>query len=201
MLAGLLALLAACTGTSDFFNTAPPAAQQPITPIGTGQVKVGLILPMSAAGNAGAVAQSMKNAAEMALAEFNSPNIQLLLKDDGGSAQGAAQAAQEVLQEGAEIILGPLFAHSVGAVGQAARQRGVPVIAFSTDANVAARGVYLLSFLPETEVNRIISYSIGTGKRSFAAMMPDNAYGSVAEAAFKQVVAGPRAPRGGGGRE
>jgi ABC-type branched-subunit amino acid transport system substrate-binding protein len=189
MLAGLLALLAACTGTSDFFNTAPPAAQQPITPIGTGQVKVGLILPMSAAGNAGAVAQSMKNAAEMALAEFNSPNIQLLLKDDGGSAQGAAQAAQEVLQEGAEIILGPLFAHSVGAVGQAARQRGVPVIAFSTDANVAARGVYLLSFLPETEVNRIISYSIGTGKRSFAAMMPDNAYGSVAEAAFKQVVA------------
>jgi ABC-type branched-subunit amino acid transport system substrate-binding protein len=189
MLAGLLALLAACTGTSDFFNTAPPAAQQPITPIGTGQVKVGLILPMSAAGNAGAVAQSMKNAAEMALAEFNSPNIQLLLKDDGGSAQGAAQAAQEVLQEGAEIILGPLFAHSVGAVGQAARQRGVPVIAFSTDANVAARGVYLLSFLPETEVNRIISYSIGTGKRSFAAMMPDNAYGSVAEATFKQVVA------------
>jgi ABC-type branched-subunit amino acid transport system substrate-binding protein len=189
MLAGLLALLGACTGTSDFFNTAPPGAQQPITAIGTGQVKVGLILPISAAGNAGAVAQSMKNAAEMALAEFNSPNIQLLLKDDGGSAQGAAQSAQEVLQEGAEIILGPLFAHSVGAVGQAARARGVPVIAFSTDANVAARGVYLLSFLPETEVNRIVSYSVGTGKRSFAAMMPDNAYGSVVEAAFKQAVA------------
>jgi ABC-type branched-subunit amino acid transport system substrate-binding protein len=189
MLAGLLALLGACTGTTDFFSATPPGAQQPITPIGTGQVKVGLILPISAAGNAGSVAQSMKNAAEMALAEFNSPNIQLLLKDDGGSAQGAAQSAQEVLQDGAEIILGPLFAHSVGAVGQAARARGVPVIAFSTDANVAARGVYLLSFLPETEVSRIINYSIGTGKRSFAAMMPDNAYGSVAEAAFKQVVA------------
>ena len=53
------------------------------------QVKVGLILPLSASGNAGVAAQSMKNAAEMALAEFQNPNIQLLIKDDGGSPQGA----------------------------------------------------------------------------------------------------------------
>jgi ABC-type branched-subunit amino acid transport system substrate-binding protein len=187
-LCGLSFLLEACTGTSDIFSSAPiaPAAQQQPAAIGTGQVRVGLILPMSAPGNAGSVAQSMKNAAEMALAEFNSPNIQLLLKDDGGSANGAQQAAQQALQEGAEIILGPLFAHSVGAVGQVARQRGVPVIAFSTDANVAARGVYLLSFLPETEVYRIIDYAAANGRRSFAAMLPDNAYGTVVEAAFKQ---------------
>jgi len=43
--------------------------------------KVGLILPLSGAGNAGVAAQSMKNAAEMALAEFQNPNIQLLIKD------------------------------------------------------------------------------------------------------------------------
>ena len=60
--------------------------------VGTGQVKVGLILPLSAAGNAGVAAQSMKNAAEMALAEFQNPNVQLLIKDDGGSPQGAARA-------------------------------------------------------------------------------------------------------------
>src|SRR5256885_8290089 len=40
--------------------------------IGSGQVKVALILPLSASGNAGLAAQSMKNAAEMALAEFRS---------------------------------------------------------------------------------------------------------------------------------
>ena len=61
----------------------PP--QQPRA-VGTGQVKVGLILPLSAAGNAGVAAQSMKNAAEMALAEFQSPNVQLLVKDDAGNA-------------------------------------------------------------------------------------------------------------------
>ena len=45
----------------------------------------------------------------------------------------------------------------------------MPVIAFSTDASVAARGVYLLSFLPENDVDRIIEYAIASGKRSFAA--------------------------------
>ena len=165
----------------------PPAA--PGTTIGAGQVKVGLILPLSAQGNAGVAAQSMRNAAEMALAEFNNPDIQLLVKDDGGSAQGAQQAAQQALDEGAEIILGPLFAQSVAPVGQVARARGVPVIAFSTDANVAARGVYLLSFLPESDVERIVGYAAGQGKRSFAALVPDNAYGTVVEAAFKQAVA------------
>ena len=149
---------------------------------------MGLILPLSASGNAGVAAQSMKNAAEMALAEFQNPNIQLLIKDDGGNPQGAQQGTQQALDEGAEIILGPLFALSVPTTAQLARARGVSVIAFSTDSSVAGRGVYLLSFLPESDVNRIIEYAAGTGKRSFAALLPENAYGNVVEAAFKQAV-------------
>ena len=92
---------AACSGVqqslssfSNPFGSQPGPAgppQQPLA-VGNGQVKVGLILPLSAAGNAGVAAQSMKNAAEMALAEFQNPNIQLLIKDDAGSPQGAQQA-------------------------------------------------------------------------------------------------------------
>ena len=187
----LLALLTACSGTSELLNSNPQLSVPPpeAAAIGAGAVRVGLILPLSAGGNAGTVALSMKNAAEMALVEFNSPNVQLLVKDDGGTSGGAQQAAQQALAEGAEIIIGPLFAHSVGVVGSAARQRGVPVIAFSTDASVAARGVYLLSFLPENDVDRIIEYAIASGKRSFAAMLSEGAYGNVVEAEFKQVVA------------
>jgi ABC-type branched-subunit amino acid transport system substrate-binding protein len=170
-------------------GSSPSAPSQPAANIGTGQVKVGLILPLTGSGNAAVAAQSMRNAAEMALAEFNTPDIELLVKDDGGNAQSAQTAAQQALDEGAEIILGPLFALTVGPVGQVARARNVPVIAFSTDANVAARGVYLLSFLPESDVDRIIGYAAGQGKRSFAALIPDNAYGTVVEAAFKSVVA------------
>jgi ABC-type branched-subunit amino acid transport system substrate-binding protein len=184
-------LLTACSGTSELFNnnTSPAGPVQQPAAIGTGPVKVGLILPLSAASNAGTVALSMKNAAEMALVEFQSPNVQLLIKDDGGTSGGAQHAAQQALAEGAEIIIGPLFAHSVGVVGAAARQRGVPVIAFSTDVSVATRGVYLLSFLPEADVDRIVDYAIDSGKRSFAALMSQGAYGNVAEGEFKQVVA------------
>jgi ABC-type branched-subunit amino acid transport system substrate-binding protein len=192
LLTGVSGLLGACSGSfspGDLFPTTPKPQSDAAATIGTGQIRVGLVLPLSATGNAGLAGQSMKNAGEMALAEFNAPNIQLLVKDDGGTAQGAQQAAQQALDEGAEIILGPLFAHSVGAVGQLARTRGVPVIAFSTDSNVAARGVYLLSFLPESDVERIIDYAVAHGKRSFAALVPDNAYGTVVEAAFKQAVA------------
>ena len=187
-------LLGACAGgpVSNPFATPQPEGpagpqQQPLA-VGNGQVKVGLILPLSAAGNAGVAAQSMKNAAEMALAEFQNPNIQLLIKDDGGSPQGAQQVTQQALGEGAEIILGPLFAASVPATAQLTRARGVSVIAFSTDSSVAGRGVYLLSFLPESDVNRIVDYSASIGKKSFAALLPDNPYGNVVEAAFKQVV-------------
>jgi branched-chain amino acid transport system substrate-binding protein len=189
--AAVAAVLAACSSNSTYFSsfpTTPAPNAQPAATLGTGQVKAALILPISAPGNAGIAGQAMRNAADMALAEFNAPNIQLLVKDDAGSADGARQAAQQALAEGAEIILGPLFAQSVTLVGQIARARNVPVIAFSTDANVASQGVYLLSFLPETDVSRIVQYSYSVGKRSYAALIPDNPYGTVVEAAFRQDV-------------
>ena len=74
------------------------------------------------------------------------------------------------------------------ATAQLTRTRGISVIAFSTNSSVAGRGVYLLSFLPESDVNRIVDYSASIGKKSFAALLPDNAYGNVVEAAFKQAV-------------
>lgn len=190
-------VLSACSGTnnplSDLLggSQTPQAPAQQVQPnaIGAGQVKVGLILPLSAGGNAGQVGQSMRNAAELAITEFNNPDLQLLVKDDGGSPGGAQLAAQQSLDEGSVIILGPLFAQSVQAAGQVARARNVPVIAFSTDANVATRGVFLLSFLPETDVTRIVDYATAQGKRSYLALVPDNPYGGVVEAAFREYVA------------
>jgi hypothetical protein len=54
---------------------------------------------------------------------------------------------------------------SVSRAAQVARARGVPVIAFSTDSGVAAPGVHLLSFLPESDVDRVIGYATQQGKR------------------------------------
>lgn len=189
------ATLAACGAVRE---TPPPQAQlapvepavppQPGNVLGAGTVRVGLILPLGASGNAGAAAQSLRNAAEMAIAEFTGANIQLIVKDDGGTAPGAQAAAGQAIDEGARALVGPVFAHTVAAAGQVARQRGVPLVGFSTDTNVATQGVYLLSFLPQTDVERAVRFAASNGRRAFAGIVPDNAYGSVVEAAFRETV-------------
>src|SRR5262249_18435686 len=70
-------------------NAAAPGvmASESTPNLGAGDFKVGLILPLSASGNAGAAGQAMRNAAEMALAELSGANVQLLVKDDGGTGQ------------------------------------------------------------------------------------------------------------------
>ena len=120
--------LSGCAGGGSTIGTPigdAPAAVEPVPQntgaIGNGQFKAALILPLSAGGNSGLAAQSMKNAAELALAEFNSPDIQLIVKDDGGNTGTARLVAEQAMDEGCQIILGPLFAPAVRSVGQTAR--------------------------------------------------------------------------------
>ena len=145
---------------------------------------------MTGAGQGAVVAQSMRNAAELALGESQGSDITLLVKDDLGTPEGAQAAAQQALAEGAELIVGPLFAGSVQAAGQVARERGRAVIGFSSDAGVASQGVYLLSFLVQEEVDRIVSFAASQGRRSIAALIPETQYGRVAEARLQQAARG-----------
>lgn len=179
-----LALLAACGGGSGGGFSGPGPA---ITGSG-GAVKVAVLLPLTASGSAPAVAKALKQAAELALFDFDNPNIVLMPKDTKGSPEGAQAAAQSALQDGAELIIGPLFAQEVTAAAPVARARGVPMIAFSSDEKVAGDGVYLLSFLAGRDVPRIVSFAMSRGKRNFAELIPQSAYGRIAETAFARAV-------------
>jgi hypothetical protein len=166
-----------------------PSAASPGDTLGRGSVRVALILPLTGPGQSAAAAQSLRNAADLALSEFQDADLTVLVKDDRGTPEGARDAASQAVAEGAEIIIGPLFAGSVRTAGQVARQAGRPIVAFSTDASVAARGVYLLSFLPQAEVDRVIDYAAAQGRRSVAALIPQTTYGSVVEAQFREAAA------------
>jgi ABC-type branched-subunit amino acid transport system substrate-binding protein len=154
----------------------------------TGTVKVALLLPITASGSTPAVAKALKQAAELALFDFDNPNVTLVPKDTKGTPDGARLAAESALQDGAELIIGPLFAQEVSGAAPVARQHGVPMIAFSSDEKVAGGGVYLLSFLAGRDVPRIVSFAMSRGKRNFAELVPQSAYGRIAEAAFARVV-------------
>lgn len=154
--------------------------------IGSGSVKVALILPLTQGAGQSAVGRSMRNAAELALSEAGSSDITLLVKDDRSTPEGARDSTQAALNEGAELILGPLFAADVRAAAEVAREAGRPVIAYSTDMSVTTKGVYLLSFLVETYVDRIVDYAATHGKKSIAVMAPENDYANVALGALQQ---------------
>ncbi len=152
-------------------------------------VRVGVLLPFtSASPTTKLLANSMMKAAQLALFDAGKSDILLMTADDSGSPSEAAAAAQKLLNEGAEIIIGPIFAQSVAAVAPLARDKGVPVLAFSTDMNVAGNGVYLLSFLPQNEVKRVVSYAASQGHKNFAALIPETAYGDVVGKAFQDSV-------------
>jgi branched-chain amino acid transport system substrate-binding protein len=170
-------------------------------------VKVALLLPLSAPGQTASIGKALKNAAEAALLDAGSRNIELITKDTRGNADGARVAANAALNDGAGLILGPLLSSEVKAVKPIAGQRGVPVIAFSSVASVAGNGVYLMSFLPSEEVSNLVRYAKQQGITNIAAMVPQSAYGSTAEQALNsaaasqhgvQIVAMDRYPRNAG---
>ena len=160
---------------------------------GVTPVRVGIILPFtSSSAGTRALAGSMLKAAELAMFAAGNRNILLMTADEGNGGAKAADAAQRLLSQGAEVIVGPLFGPSVSAVAPIARDRAVPVLAFSTEKSVAGNGAYLLSFLPQNEVRRVISYAAANGHHQFAALVPQTAYGDVAKTAFTDSVAASR---------
>ncbi len=192
VITALLAMvLAGCTQTR-FGGSAPsPASVGTVASgevIGSGSVRVALLVPRSATGNAGRIGRAFRNAADLAMRDFPGAGIQLVVYDTGGTSTGAQAAANRALAEGAEMILGPVFSGAVGAAAAPARQTGVPVIAFTTDVSVAGRGVYLISFLPDNDIERAITYAAANGRKAFAAVLPANPYGTLVEAAFRQTV-------------
>ncbi|WP_350335844.1 penicillin-binding protein activator [Coralliovum pocilloporae] len=192
-------LLAACQQSINFGGTPPPGGVQTPTLqtnappqgelLGAGSVRVALLAPLSANGNTGRLAQTLRNAAELALNDFQGADIHVVVKDTGGRPDQARIAAEQAVAEGAELIIGPLISANVKAVGTVARPANVPVIAFSTDVGAAARGIHLLSFLPQNDVQAIVGYASSQGRRSYAALIPQTSYGTVVEAAFRQEVA------------
>lgn len=193
----LAALVAACATNLGGSNANTSALGEQKSPVADGKpqkpVRIGMLLPIAGYGPHAVTAKGMKQAGELALFELDNPLVQLIVKDDKGSPQGAALAAQEAINEGAEIIVGPLTGIAASAVAPVARKANVPVLTFSNDRRVAGNGVYLMSVLPEQEIERIVAYAAGRGKRRFAALVPDDAYGQVIEPAFRRAV-----ERGGG---
>ncbi len=134
LLAGIVAV-ASCAPTTSARDGADASR-----PAGAGEVEthrpvmVALLTPSSSP-NPGAaqLGQALENAARLAVADLNDPLLELRVYDTGGEPGRAAAAARQAVAEGAELLLGPLFAESTRAVASTAAGSGLNVISFSTD--------------------------------------------------------------------
>ncbi|WP_169331857.1 penicillin-binding protein activator [Robiginitomaculum antarcticum] len=153
--------------------------------------RVALLLPFSASNSRlRTEAGSMLQAAEMAVFDRDRADVLLIALDTAGTEDGTRMATQKAMDAGADIILGPVLAPNVTAARDQSRRVDIPIIAFSTNQAVAGDGVYLLSFPPEAEVERITRYAAAQGARRFALLGPNNGYTRRVEPAYRRAVSG-----------
>lgn len=149
--------------------------------LGFGSARIAMLVPQTAAGNGSAVAKQLRNAAEMAVSDLGSDVMELVIKDTGGTPAGAISATQEAINEGASVVLGPVFSSSVTSARSIITRTQRPLVGFSSDPTAAGPGGYLISFLPDQIVSRSVDYAVAQGRRNIVAILPSGAYGILVE--------------------
>jgi len=129
-----------------------------------GAVRVALLVP-SGSGNASdqVLADSLVNAARMAAADLSGVTIDLRVYATAASPGEARARAIQAADEGAQIILGPVFAQEANAAGLAVAGRGLNVLAFSNNPDIAGGNVFVLGQTFDTTARRLARYAVATG--------------------------------------
>jgi ABC-type branched-subunit amino acid transport system substrate-binding protein len=157
------------------------------TPEAGGLARAALLLPLS--GPSAAIGEALLNAAEMALFDIADNKLVLQVYDTKGQPEETAAATTKAIAEGAQIILGPVFAADARAAGAAALPSGVNIVSFSTDPTIAGQNVFVIGFLVQEQVREIVNFARSQGHTRFAVLAPDSAYGQAAVEALKATVA------------
>lgn len=183
-------LLAACQTIVP--RTEAPVTQAPVVtepvvnpglPVDTERHRVALLVPQT--GPDAPAGTSIANAVTLALLDSRSDRVRITTYD---TALGAAAAAQQAINEGNKLILGPLLAEDVRAVQPIARAANVPLLSFSNDSSVAGNGTYLLGFEPGQAVTRVVAHAQAAGLTRFGALVPRSTYGERVLAAMRTAV-------------
>ena len=116
------------------------------------------------------------------------PEIFEPMAQAGAYAQAAAMASKAVA-EGAQVILGPVFAQEANAAGVAVAASGVSVLAFSNNPDIAGNNVFVLGPTFANTASRLASYAVQRGKSKIMIVQDQNTAGDLGRAAIANGVA------------
>jgi ABC-type branched-subunit amino acid transport system substrate-binding protein len=130
----------------------------------------------------------MLNAAQLALFDMASADFELMPYDTAATG-GASAAAHAVVRDGAQIILGPVFADDVRAVKPIAATANINVVAFSTDWSLAGGNTFIMGFLPFDQIDRITQFAARRNISSAGLLTDDTDYGRMVASIFRRASA------------
>jgi len=134
---------------------------------GANSVQVALLVPAGAGdGNVAFLAQNLTNAARLAVADLDGAQVDLRVYDTAGNAAQAAQVTTRAIGEGADVIVGPLFAEAAAAAGVAAAGSGVTVLSFSNNPGIAGGNVFVMGPTFDNTARRLLGYARRQGVSS-----------------------------------
>lgn len=133
-------------------------------------------------------ANSLENAARLAIADLEGVKIDLRVYNTAGNPSQAASVAVQAVNEGAKIIIGPLYAQSANAVGNAVASRNVNVLAFSNNAQIAGGNVFILGPTFENTANRLVQYAKRQGREKIAVVHARTQAGEIGRAAISNAI-------------
>lgn len=156
------------------------------------KIPVALFLPFS--GKNKDLGFSLFNSATISLF-YNDPNgiIDLFLFDSKDDPKDTEKVFKEIIDKKIKIVIGPIFSNSVEAIEKLAIQNNITVISLSNNQNLVNKtskegGIFVSGILPETQIEKIVNYSISQGKLNFAIIAPSNQYGKTITELFKRFV-------------
>jgi len=139
-------------------------------------IRAGVLLPFSHPNaNVRKQAESMLAGIELALFQTGNQNFLLLPKDTGSKVSTAEVVATELKEQGADIILGPLFGQNVTMAKTIFEDE--QILTFSNDSSVAGGNVWQTVISPEAEVAEMVRYASLRGYNSFAFFGPQSGLG------------------------
>jgi ABC-type branched-subunit amino acid transport system substrate-binding protein len=148
--------------------------------------RAALLLPLS--GRHAAIGQALLNAAQLALFDVGDDNFALVVRDTGGTPEGASLDIRSALEERVNVVLGPLFAASAFVVAADTRAVGLNMLTFSNDRAVAGDGVFIAGMPPGEQVERIVDYATRQGLLRVAILAPETTYGFTVTQAFRRAL-------------
>lgn len=153
-------------------------------------VPVALLVPRSSAQPGDAIlAQSLENAARLAIGDLANVRIDLRVYDTAGDANTAAAAARQAVADGAKIILGPVYAHAANAAGLAVLASKVNVLSFSNNTKIAGGNVFVLGPTFDNTAVRLAAHAARQGRGTMLVVHGSDDSGQQSKAAIQKAIA------------